>query len=152
MDAVGYRHTQRGRTVPIVCAIGAAVVLLVLALVPGQPSRGAWVVAGLTTAAMLVSAWAFSSLTVEVTERELRWRFGPGVVAKNLPLAGIASVTPVRTSLWHGIGIHWIGTGWLYNVALGDAVEVRTVGGKRIRIGTDEPVALTNAIERAARR
>jgi hypothetical protein len=33
---------------------------------------------------------------------------------------------------------------------MGDAVEITTLRGKRVRVGTDEPLALVTAIERAA--
>jgi hypothetical protein len=91
---------------------------------------------------LLVSAWLFSSLTIEITERELRWRFGPGWIRKTMPLAEITSAEPVRTGLsW---GIHWSPRlGWLYNVSGWDAVLVTLRSGKKFALGTDEPQILT---------
>ena len=149
VNGISYRHTQRGRTVAILSTAGAAALLVALALAPQRPERGVWIAIALAVLVMLLSAWAFSTLTVEVSEGELSWRFGAGVFRKRLPLREIAGATPVRTPLWHGVGIHWVGSGWLYNVAPGDAVEITTNEGKRIRIGTDEPMALASAIERA---
>jgi hypothetical protein len=37
--------------------------------------------------------------------------------------------------------------GWLYNVAGLDAVEIETTEGDVIRIGTDEPDRLANALQ-----
>lgn len=151
MAGMDYRHTQRGRATLVVCTLGALVVLGIAATLPPPIPVGAVASAGFAAIVMVSCAWAFSSLTVQVANGELSWYFGPGVMRKRIPLVEIASATPARTALWQGIGIHWIGVGWLYNVALGDAVEVLTVRGKRVRIGTDEPVALSNAIERAVR-
>lgn len=146
-----YRHTQRGRVTMLACGLGAVVILAVLALTPRPVPAGAIAAVAFAVVVMLFCAWAFSALTVEVTGGELSWYFGPNVLRRRIPLTEIASATPTRTALWQGIGVHWVGIGWLYNVAAGDAVEVVTVAGKRVRIGTDEPVALSNTIERAAR-
>ena len=146
-----YRHTQRGRATMLACGLGAVAILATLAATPRPVHPGVIATVAFAVAVMLFCAWAFSTLTVEVADDGLSWFFGPGVLRRRIPLVDIASATPTRTALWQGIGIHWIGVGWLYNVALGDAIEVVTVAGKRVRIGTDEPVALSNAIERAAR-
>ena len=150
MTDTPYRHTQRGRATLLACGLGCVAMLAVLLVAPQPIPAGAIAAVAFATSVMLFCAWAFSALTVEVTERELSWYFGPNVLRRRIPLAEIASATPIRTTLWQGIGIHWMGA-WLYNVAAGDAVEVVTVAGKRVRIGTDEPVALANTIERAAR-
>jgi hypothetical protein len=39
--------------------------------------------------------------------------------------------------------------GWLYNVAGRGAVEITLKGGRRFRIGTDEPERLCYAIQQA---
>jgi len=78
---------------------------------------------------------------VEITDRELRWKFGPGLIRKSVPLAEIVSAQPARTGpSW---GIHWSPrTGWLYNVSGFDAVAVTLRSGKKFALGTDEPQAL----------
>ena len=150
MTDTPYRHTQRGRVTMLACGLGCLAMLAVLAMTPRPIPAGVIGAVAFAVTVMLFCAWAFSALTVEVMDGELSWYFGPKVLRRRIPLAEIASVTPIRTTLWQGIGIHWIGV-WLYNVAAGDAVEVVTVADKRVRIGTDEPVALSTTIERAAR-
>ncbi len=94
---------------------------------------------------LLATAWLFHSLTIEIADRELCWRFGPGLIHKSVPLNEIVSAEPVRTGpSW---GIHWSPrTGWLYNVSGFDAVLVTLRGGKKLAVGTDEPEALSTAI------
>ena len=150
MDSA-YSHTQRSRALAILCIVSVVLILAPVAIIPQPVPRGVWVAVGLAALMMVIMAWEFSSLTVEIANDELSWRFGAGIIRKRLPLSEIASAVPIRTGIWQGIGVHWVGAGWLYNVAMGDAVEITTLRGKRIRIGTDEPVALANAIERVAR-
>ena len=58
-------------------------------------------------------------------------------------------VAVTRTPLWAGIGIHWIFTGWVYNVSGRDAVELAKRDGSKVWIGSDEPARLAAAIESA---
>ena len=131
--AVIYRHTQRG-TLIIIAMVGLAAVFAGLGIVA---LKQFW----FSVPILLVCAWLFHSLTIEINGRELRWLFGPGLIHNHVPLADIVSATPVRTGLsW---GIHWSpGKGWLYNVSGFDAVAVTLRGGKRLALGTDEPQIL----------
>jgi hypothetical protein len=130
-----YKHTQRG-TLILVTMLGLAALFIGLGLTitAGKPL---WV----SVPILLVCAWLFHSLTIEITDRELRWCFGPGLIRKSIPLAEIVSAEPVRTGpSW---GIHWSPrTGWLYNVSGFDAVAVTLRSGKKFTLGTDEPQAL----------
>jgi hypothetical protein len=92
------------------------------------------------------AAAIFRSLTVAVNDSTLSLWFGDGLVRKSYLLQDIGSAEKVRTSLWQGWGIHWIGLGWLYNVYGLDAVELCFKDGKRVFIGTDEPEILAAAI------
>jgi hypothetical protein len=131
--ACSYRHTQRG-TVILAVTLGLTALFLALGL------------AGIkalffSVPVLLVSAWLFHSLTIEITERELRWHFGPGLIRKKVLLSEIISATPVKNGpSW---GIHWSPrTGWLYNVSGFDAVLVTLREGKKFALGTDEPQVL----------
>ena len=95
---------------------------------------------------MVISAFAFSSLTIAVREGQLSWWFGPGLVKKTVPLSTIVSAEPTTTSILNGWGIHFTGRGWLYNVAGRQAVLVTRQGGKRFLLGTDEPDSLAHII------
>jgi hypothetical protein len=131
--AGSYRHTQRG-TLILAVTLGMAMVFAVLAMTLLKPM---WI----APLILLVTAWLFRSLTIEITDSELRWRFGPGLIRKSVLLAEIVSAEPVRTGpSW---GIHWSPrTGWLYNVSGLDAVAVTLRGGKKFALGTDEPQVL----------
>ncbi len=95
---------------------------------------------------IIVLLWLFSSLTVEVSEEELRHYFGPGFWKKTYLLQDIESVKQVRNSWIYGWGIRLTPFGWLYNVSGLDAVQIQLRSGKTFRIGTDDPKGLLEAI------
>ena len=135
--AGSYRHTQRG-TLILAVTLGMAALFAVLAMMLLKPL---WI----APLILLVTAWLFRSLTIEITDRELRWRFGPGLIRKSVPLHEIISAEPVRTGpSW---GIHWSPrTGWLYNVSGLDAVAVTLRNEKKFALGTDEPQVLATRL------
>jgi len=92
-------------------------------------------------------AWLFSSLTVEVADGRLSWRFGPGWLKKQVPLGDIAAALPVKTTWKEGWGIHYTRFGWLYNIAGFEAVAFELKNGKRFAVGTDEPSRLLSALQ-----
>jgi len=128
-----YQHTQRG-TLIITVMLGMAFTCAILAMLV---LKVFWI----TAIFLVVIAWLFSSLTIEITDRTLGWKFGPGLICKNVELAEIISAEPVRTGLsW---GIHWgPRTGWLYNVSGFDAVMITLRSRKKFTLGTDEPQTL----------
>lgn len=134
-----YRHTQRG-TVILVTLLLMTGVFIGLGLTVVRPLLFA-------TALLVLTAWLFNSLTVEIAEGRLQWRFGPGIVGKSVSLDEISRVEPVRTNFIEGWGIHLSRFGWLYNVSGWDAVAITLKNGKRFALGTDEPQALAAAIE-----
>ncbi len=91
----------------------------------------------------------FSSLTIHITGRALHWCFGPGMFRKEVALTEIEVVEVTRTRVMDGWGAHKTSRGWLYNVSGFDAVLITLHSGKRILLGTDEPVRLRSAILRA---
>lgn len=92
------------------------------------------------------TASVFRSLTVEVTDSKVTWRFGDGAITKSIPRDDIDSAYTVRTTPLQGWGIHWIGDGWLYNIYGLHAVQLILKDGKRVLIGTDDPENLAQAI------
>jgi hypothetical protein len=98
---------------------------------------------------MAIALFIFNSLSVELADGALKFYFGPGIIRNIIPLGSIISVKSVRNSWYFGWGIHWFGRGWLYNVSGFDAVELQLNNNKVIRIGTDEPRRLENAIKSA---
>jgi len=112
------------------------------------PLRGLLGVGILMAVLVVVAAvhFAFVSLTIEVGEGELRWHFGPGVWRKRLPLNSIANVKRDRLPWWYGVGVKYTPGAWAYLVAPGPAVRIATADGCIIRLGTDDPEGLMNAL------
>jgi hypothetical protein len=145
---VVYRHRQVGYltlVVLIVVAITADAAVLAAHAPPGVLAAVA-----VTSLVLLIVALVFSSLTVEIDDRELRACFGPGITAKRVALVDVAKAEVMPSSFWNGWGIRLTTRGMLYNVSGYGAVEVTLTTGQRFRIGTDEMERLKEAIERAA--
>jgi hypothetical protein len=100
---------------------------------------------------LLAVAAMFSSLTVEVSENELRWYFGPGFWTYRLALSDIETVAVVRNHWWNGFGIRMAAGFRLYNVSGLDAVELRQRSNDICRIGTDDPHGLAAALKSSVR-
>jgi hypothetical protein len=141
--AAPYHHTQRG-TVILAATLAAAVVCASISYLEPMSSQR-WM--SLTLAVGLVFlAWVFSSLTVDVNERELCWRFGPGLWRYRLARAEIESVQIVRNKWWNGFGIRMRPGFRLYNVSGLSAIELRLKTGDIRRIGTDDAQGLVAAL------
>jgi len=145
-----YRHTQVGYTVLVVLVLIAAVVAYRFATGDGGADRGR-VGFAIILAVLAGCALAFASLTIQVNERSLSWAFGPGLFRQRLELAEISDLRVVQNQFWYGFGIRRFRGGWLYNVSGGTAVEIGTARGRRVRLGTDEPDQLIDAIRSAVR-
>jgi hypothetical protein len=98
-----------------------------------------------------VLGWNFRCLTIEVSEGELRWRFGPRWIRKKVQLKDIVSAEAVRTNVFEGWGIHYSRFGWLYNVSGFNAVALTLKNGSRFCLGTDEPAVLIARLGLGAR-
>ena len=139
-----YKHTQVGYVVLGALGIGA-VVLAVLFLRSQEAPR----ITAAVILTLLVSMVLFASLTVEIREGFLRWRFGPGLIRKQVRLAEIERTQAVRNRWYYGWGIRLTPHGWLYNVSGLEAVKVQLHTGKKFRLGTDEPEELVRALQAA---
>ena len=105
---------------------------------------------GIFTFVVLVWAAAFmSALTISISDGFLKLRFGAGAWRKKFSLEDIVSAKAVKSRFWHGWGIHYTGTAWLYNIAGFDAVEITLKNAKKKWLGTDQPQELTTAINKA---
>ena len=142
---VRYRHTQIGWVTLTAMVAGLAIVGA--ALVSSDENLVALVVFVLLLVAMIV----YSSLTVTVTDDTFQARFGPGLIRRRYSVADIESSRQVRNHWYYGWGTRMTPHGWLYNVSGLDAVEVQLNTGRKVRIGTDEPQALNDAIQEVLR-
>lgn len=96
---------------------------------------------------MVIGAFLFASLSISVTADTLHWRFGPGLIRKQLPLNEIASAEMTRSTWLEGWGIHYTRRGWLYNVSGRDAILITQKSGKSFLLGTDDVVGLWEALQ-----
>ena len=135
-----YQHKQRATL--ILAVLG--VMMLVDLILGAWFTKLSWLVIPVLT----IGAWLFHSLTVEITEGELRWRFGPGLIRKRVSLDQIVSVQAVRTNWLEGWGIHLSRYGWLYNVSGFDAVAIKMKNGQHFALGTDEPEKLAAQLQK----
>lgn len=140
-----YKHKQWDFVTLMGIPLIMCIVLVFSDQVVAIPPAGMGVLFGLLT---LVGI-AFSSMTIEVNESEINGYFGPGVFRKSLPLEEVSRCKKVKNPIWMGFGIHAYGTGWIYNVSGLWSVEIELKGGAFIRLGTDEPNYLAQAIEDA---
>ena len=145
-----YRHTQRATTILLGLALIAPVIIavLVLTLTLVTPANLRAVAAVSVVVLMLLAGtgWYFSSMTVEVTDNEVRWFFGPGGYFR-IARAEIESVAPVRHPVLAGYGIRWMGPKrWTHIVSGRDVVELRLKSGGYCRLGTDDREQLMAAL------
>ena len=131
----------------LIVTLAAALLLVALPLRLGPSGLARSVLFAILVLALV----NFATLTVEVTDKGISLRFGPGLIRKRLSLADIQSWRTVKAGWTAGWGIRWIG-GWLYNVSGLQAVELMLGGGRRTWIGTDQPQALEEAIRYAKSR
>ncbi|HEY8831313.1 MAG TPA: hypothetical protein VIM21_02265 [Gemmatimonadaceae bacterium] len=136
-----YRHTQIGYLTLMVMVI---VALGIFALGPSSVRP----VTGGVAVLLVVFGVLFSSLTVEIRDRELQFHFGPGFWRKRFALADITAAAATTTSWWEGWGIRITPRGMLYNVSGTSAVEITLRSGQHFRIGTDDPEMLAEAIRK----
>lgn len=144
-----YRHTQVGWRILVGSGVGLVLaVLLVARLSPDTREAVPWmpyVLFGVILGALAT----FATLTTEVDAREVRFRFGVGIVRRNLELADILKCEQVRTRVWWGMGVHWTPGGWLYNVGGRDAVRLTFARERPVIIGSDDAAGFKAAIDAA---
>jgi hypothetical protein len=141
-----YEHTQVGTL--LILAVMAVIVIILASMFLYGPVPVPLLV--LCLMAFLLAI--MSHLTVSVSADTIRIRFGPvGLVQKEWRLIEIVSATPVTNPWYYGYGLRWTPHGPLYNIAGRTAVEILLQSGKKVRIGTDEPEALAEAIRQAIR-
>jgi hypothetical protein len=154
--APSYQHTQKGGWAMYVTAGGALLLTAMFyfmlrdAPLNDKHDQIAYYIvlgAGIFTFILMLWATAFMvSLTISIEDGFIKLRFGPGAWRKKFALEDIVSAKAVKSTFWHGWGIHYTGTAWLYNIAGFDAVEITLKNGKKKWLGTDQPQKLTTAI------
>jgi hypothetical protein len=138
---VRYRHRQFGATIILTVGVAAVLCFLLANRLP------AGYISLTVSVILLICAILFSSLSIEVTETHLRWKFGPGLIHKRLLLSDIDHAEVTRTRWIEGWGIHFTSRGWLYNVSGFGAVAIKLKTGKQILLGTDDPQRLASVLQ-----
>lgn len=138
-----YRHSQPGYLMIVIGVVLIAIGAIVCAYGP-QPI-------GIFLCAIGVFILVFGyKLTVEIKDGYLKFWFGPGIFWKTIPLEQIAYCEPFKGIIF-GWGIHVGPGGRLYNISGMKAVTVVIKSGKKLHIGTDEPIRLIEAINAVLR-
>ena len=91
-----YRHRQPGWFMLISLA-ATVVFIVVLAALLGAAPMGLAVSFAFAGGLVAIMALLFSSLTVEVSERELSWYFGPRFWRNRLALTEIEKAAPIKS-------------------------------------------------------
>jgi hypothetical protein len=142
-----YRHTQFGRAIAIGTVAGFALAALVTLSLSAATLRAQWPPVVALFAILAAAYVLFATLTVEVDAREIRIRFGIGLVRRTVELADVLHCEVIRTRVWWGWGLHWTPSGWLYNVAGREAVRLVLASAKPVIVGSDEALVLKQAID-----
>ena len=134
---MGYEHTQKSPLYLLILAI-AAIMVGMLRTMPTGESFPIWILGGVSLL-LVCTAMSFGHLTVRDEGEYLAVRFGPlPIFHRRFRYAQITGVEAARSDLLDGWGIHCVpGRGWIYNLWGLDCVRIR-VGGKAVRIGTDD--------------
>lgn len=89
-------------------------------------------------------------MATRIEHRMLTLSFGIGLIRKTIDLQKVSSVSIEKNPWYYGRGVRMIPGGWLYNVSGDKSVEIRFRDSKKIiRIGTQEPNALLETINRS---
>jgi hypothetical protein len=143
-----YDETQSSRFLYIIsaaCLLGIGVGAVGF----GRKAPEAFIPAAIVLGAVALMLWGFSALRVHVSPTEVVFGFrfwSKRLRSEQIEVGGIAPIT-----LFHGMGIHYVGGLWVYNARLGRGVRLR-VGKTNYLIGSDQPERLQSALLQAATR
>ncbi len=138
---IQYQHRQFAKTLMIILSLGTIICLI---LATQQSHR--YISLGVALL-LFICGIIFSRLSIEVTDEDLRWKFGSGLIQKTVKLSEIEAVEITRTTLIEGWGIHLTRRGWLYNISGWKAVVIKLKQNQQFLLGTDEPEKLVSAIQ-----
>jgi hypothetical protein len=138
---------QRNQESPLWLFVGGAMLAIVAFVAAGSGADTAVLLGSLAVTLVLVGIMAtFSRMTVTVGQDAVRMTFGLGWPHRTVDLVGVTDVEVMRNRWWMGFGIRYIRSGSLWNVWGSDAVELCLRTGQRLRIGTDDPQGLRDAL------
>ena len=132
---MSYSHTQIGYAI-IIGFIAAGAVLLI----NDPPSY-------LGLAILIVCGLLFPTLTVKVSDDQIKWYFGPGFIKKQINISDIRKTSLMKTHWYYGYGVRLVSGGKLYTVSGSQAVKLELKNGEIFMLASDEAEALLKAIE-----
>ena len=144
-----YRHTQYG-ALTFIIFLTTGILIIVVALT--KVAEGQMLSAILMICLYLLGIGMFYSFTVEISDGNLKFWFGIGIVRKKCALSEVQSIKEVKNPWYYFWGVKSIPGGWYYAIAPGPAVEIELKNGKIIQLGTNQPEMLKQAIDAAKQR
>jgi hypothetical protein len=91
----------------------------------------------------------FYGLFIEVTETQIKLKYGIGLIRRSIEINDIDTVECVRNKWWYGWGIRLTPHGWLWNISGLDAVEIKYKDtDRKFRIGTNDSNKLKAEIDK----
>ncbi len=143
---VDYKHTQFGvLTFTILVVTGVLIIPVFISLLDEGRLLAALVAMGLYLLILVL----FFAMTVEVSGKKLKFWFGIGGISKSYSIEEIQSTQETENPWYYLWGVKSIPGGWLYAIAPGSAVEIVFKNGKIVRLGTNQPKRLKQAIDAA---
>jgi len=140
------KYTQNG-ILSMLLLLPLIVICIVLLFITGVDEPVTVIIFSFVILTFIVSFLVFFKMTIIIDDTHLTFSMGIGLVRKSYPLSEIASCKPVTNSVLSGIGIHMTSSGWLYNVSGKFAIELTFKNnGRRIRLGTDKPDEVAEAV------
>ncbi len=81
---------------------------------------------------------SFYKMTIELNSTAIKFKLGIGIIQKSYNYNSLKGSRAVRNSLLSGIGVRYLGNGWLYNVHGLSAVELIFKNKSNpVRLGTN---------------
>ena len=140
------RFTQVGWLMVVLAAILAGVGVLAQA---GVLDDAGTVMPVIFYVVAAVLVFLFGWLTVVIREGEIEVRLGVGLIRKRYNLNDFMDVQVVRNRWYWGWGIRFVPGAVLYNVSGLWAVELKRLNGRAVRIGSNRPHELKQALREA---
>jgi len=148
-EFISYKHTQIGYLMIVIMFTVVCFLFSMLFTEYQNLTHTEIATLSIISLLLLLVGIIFSSLSASVDKEMLSWHFGFKFWHKKIALDKVASCQVVKNSVLYGFGIRMMGSGWLYNVSGLLAVEIVLKSGEKIRLGTDEPEYLAQAIKSA---
>jgi PPE-repeat protein len=140
------QFTQSGKF-SVAILLPLLLINLVLIFVAGHNDLSMAMVFGFASLLLLICLLTFYKLTISVSDNDISFTMGIGLVRGTYAFSGIESCRAVKNSVLTGIGIRLIPGGWLFNVSGLKAIELTFMNKKRkIRIGTDKPEEIARLV------